>query len=133
MADQESAIFVIEDDVETRRATELLLSVSGFATSCFESAESLLQSSATLDQLSTLPCACVLADLRLPGLNGLQLFQRLRHNGIAVPFVLISGHADDETIQQAIEAGVDTFLLKPVRPRDLIATLHSATRNDAAA
>lgn len=133
MTDQQSAIYVVEDDEETRRATELLLSVFGFATSCFESAESLLDSSATLNQLATSHCACVLADLRLPGLNGLQLFQQLRQAGIAVPVILISGHADDETIRQAIDAGVDEFLLKPVRPEDLIATLHSATRNDAAA
>lgn len=133
MTDQKPAIYVVEDDEETRRATELLLSVSGFATSCFESAESFLQSSAALNQLATLPYTCVLADLRLPGLNGLQLFQRLRNSGIAVPVVLISGHADDETIRQALDAGVNEFLLKPVRPADLISTLHSITRTDAAA
>ena len=83
MTDQKPVIYVVEDDEETRRATELLLSVSGFATSCFESAESLLQSSATLNQLATLPCVCVLADLRLPELNGLQLSQRQRPEGNA--------------------------------------------------
>ena len=132
MSEQQSTIYVVENDEETRNATELLLSVSGFRTSCFDSAESLLDSPASLNQLSTVGPACVLADLRLPGLNGLQLFQRLRHVGITVPVILISGHADDETIAQATDAGVNEFLLKPVRPDDLIATLQAATQNDAA-
>ena len=133
MTEQPPTVFVIEDDLETRNATELLLSVSGFATLCFESAESLLDSAESLARLTTSHCVCVLADLRLPGLNGLQLFQRLRNDGIAAPVILISGHADNETIEQATDAGVDEFLLKPVRPDYLIATLRSATQRDAAA
>lgn len=133
MTEQPPTIFVIEDDLETRNATELLLSVSGFATSCFESAESLLDSAESLTRLAASHCVCVLADLRLPGLNGLQLFQRLRNDGIAAPVILVSGHADDETIEQATDAGVDDFLLKPVRPDYLIATLRSATQRDTAA
>jgi two-component system response regulator FixJ len=130
MTEQQPTIFVVEDDLETRNATELLLSVSGFTTTCFESAESLLDSSESLTHLAASHCVCVLADLRLPGLNGLQLFQRLRNDGIAVPVILISGHADVETIQQAIDAGVNEFILKPVRPADLIATLRSATQHE---
>ena len=133
MTEQQPTIFVIEDDPETRNATELLLTLSGFTTTCFESAESLLNSTESLNQLAASHRDCVLADLRLPGLNGLQLFQRLRHDGITAPVILISGHADDETIEQATDAGVNEFLLKPVRPDELIATLRSVTQHDAAA
>ena len=133
MTEHLPTIYVIEDDLKTRNATELLLSVCGFATACFESAESLLESPESLAQLAASHNDCVLADLRLPGLSGLQLFQRLRRDGITVPIILISGHADDETIEQATDAGVNEFLLKPVRPDELIATLKSATRHDAAA
>lgn len=132
MTEQLSEIYIIEDDEESRCATELLLSVSGFKTWSFDSAESLLDSPEALNQLSTASNACVLADLRLPGMNGLQLFQWLRNAEIAVPVILISGHADNATIAQAIKAGVEKFLLKPVRPVELIETLHAVTHQDAA-
>jgi FixJ family two-component response regulator len=63
-------------------------------------------------------------------LNGLQLFHRLRNGHIDTPFVLISGHADEQTIAQAMSAGVSEFLLKPVPPRNLIAVLKNATRSN---
>ena len=133
MTNQQSMIFVIEDDEETRKATELLLSVSGFKTSCFDSAEALLDCAVAMENLADSAAACVLADLRLPGMNGLQLFQRLRQAEICHPVIMISGHADNESIDQAINAGVDDFLLKPMRPDKLIATLQTATRRDAVA
>lgn len=133
MTEHQSTIYVVEDDEETRKATELLLSVSGFNARCFESAESLIESTNDLSDLTHPRSACVLADLRLPGINGLQLFQQLRHNGITAPVILISAHADNETIDQAITAGVNRFLLKPVRPSDLIDTLRLATQHDAVA
>jgi FixJ family two-component response regulator len=133
MTEQKPTIYVVEDDLETRKSTELLFSLSGFTTLCFESAESMLDSAESMTQLATSHCGCVLADLRLPGMNGLQLFHRLRRDGITIPVILISGHADDETIEQATDAGVKEFLLKPVRPDELIASLRSATHRDAVA
>lgn len=107
-------VYFVEDDEVSRDATETLLTLRGFWVEAFESAEDLL---AVAD---TIHFGCILADYRLPGSNGLQLFQKLRRRGIDLPCILLSGHADNDVISVAMDAGVSEFLLKPVQPNALV-------------
>ena len=113
MPDRQTVYFV-EDDEVSREATETLLTLRGFWVEAFETAEDLL---AVADKMSS---GCLLADLRLRGLNGLQLFHELRQRGIQLPIILISGHADNDIISVAMDSGVSEFLLKPVQPDTLV-------------
>lgn len=110
-------VYLVEDDDVARSATDTLLTLRGYWVEAFESAEDLLN---VVDAISR---GCLLADYRLPGLNGLQLFLELRHREVTLPCILISGHADNDVIAVAMDAGVSEFLLKPVKPNDLEARI----------
>lgn len=106
-------VYLVEDDEVARQSTEALLTIRGYWVEVFETAEDLLASDATFES------GLVLADYRLPGLSGLQLFEELRRRGVVCPILLVSGHADNDVIAAAMDAGVSEFLLKPVSPNQL--------------
>lgn len=106
-------VHFIEDDSNSRFATQALLEVAGWQVATYGTAEDFL---ATVDLSAT---GCVLADYRLPGLSGLQIFQILRQRGITLPVLLLSGHAEPPVVEAALAEGVSEFLLKPVTPQQL--------------
>lgn len=106
-------IFLVDDEPLCLEATQALLQTYGFECVAFASSKKLLES------LPKNAAGLVLVDYQLSEQNGLEVFQRLRESGHDLPVVLISGHAEQHTRTEAIDAGVAEFLLKPMAPNDL--------------
>lgn len=104
----EATIFIVDDDVSVREALESLLGHEGFTIKSFECATSFLNHPHAIQ-----PC-CLLLDISLPGLSGLELQQSLVVNNPALPIVFITGREDVPTVVQAMKAGAIEFLTKPL-------------------
>lgn len=121
---RESTVFLVEDDEALRSATSRLLRACGFSVRSFASAEEYL---AELDPAAP---GCLLLDLRMPGLSGLELQQTLTSRGIKLPVVFLTGHADVPTVVYAMRQGAVDFLQKPAREDQLVAALNRALERD---
>ena len=102
-----SVISVVDDDASVRVATNNLLSSHGYLVHTFASAEEFLQSVDVDDSL------CVIADVQMPGISGLDLLAHMRAQGYAVPFIFITAFPDDSVRARALKAGAICFLAKP--------------------
>jgi FixJ family two-component response regulator len=100
-------VSIVDDDVSMREALSGLLRTIGLDAEAFASAEEFLASG----RISV--TACLLLDMRMPGLSGLQLQERLLASGSRVPIIFISAHSDEVTRTRALEAGAIEFLQKP--------------------
>jgi FixJ family two-component response regulator len=116
-------ISVVDDDESARRSTTLLVESFGFQAAGFESADSLLKSG-QLQETS-----CLIVDVQMPGMNGLQLQRHLAASGYKIPIIFITAHDDKESRQQAMQAGADAFLSKPFNDDLLLETIR-ATMQD---
>jgi FixJ family two-component response regulator len=123
----ESIVFVIDDDPSFRRSTKFLMETAGFNVSSFASGEEFLQS-----RRPNVP-ACLVLDVRLPHLSGLDLQQELSKAGIQIPIIFITGHGDIPMTVQAMKAGAVEFLTKPFREQELLDTIRRAIDSDRAA
>ena len=117
-----SAIFVADDDEAVLDSLRLLLESRGYAVACFASGEALL---AALDRPDASP-DCAVVDVRLPGLSGLELQQRLRQRDRELPVIIITGHGDIEMAVRALKAGAFDFIVKPFDDRRLLDSLAAA-------
>ena len=113
-------VSVVDDDASLRRSLRNLLLSAGLRVQTFESAEVFLQSG------SGEQTACMVLDLRMPGMGGLELLRHLRASGSRVPVIILTAHGDDETRQRSLEAGAMALLEKPVRGDALIRVVRSA-------
>ena len=113
-----STIFVIDDQPSIRHALGEMLNVFGFAVETYESADAFL---AALDPART---GCVVADVRMPGTDGITLARELVRRETMLPVVLISGHADVPMAVAAIKAGAEDFIEKPVDDVQLVAAIN---------
>ena len=113
-----STIVVIDDQDSVRDALGEMLSVFGFQVATYESADRFLQ---TADFNRP---ACIVADVRMPGMDGIELVRELARRGIALPVVLISGHGDVPMAVAAIKAGAEDFIEKPVDDTQLVAAIN---------
>jgi two-component system response regulator FixJ len=113
-------IFLIDDQASVRDALGEMLSVFGYAVKACESADAFL---AALEKPEP---GCIVADVRMPGTDGLGLVRELARRGIAMPVVLISGHADVPMAVAAIKSGAQDFIEKPVDDRQLVAAINRA-------
>ena len=113
-------IFLVDDDAGVRKALSRVLREEGWSVETFESAEAFL---ARPDQKTQ---GCVVLDVTMPGLDGLELQRRLAAAGESLPIVFVSGHGDIPMSVQAIKAGAMDFLTKPVEPRVLVAAVRAA-------
>ncbi len=120
MSTEEPVVFVVDDDEEIRAAMRSLLASVGLRVETFATAQDFLGS-----RRPDAP-ACLVLDVRLPGLSGLDLQHELIQAGIAIPIVFISGHGDIPTSVQAIKAGAVEFLTKPVRDHQLLDAIRRA-------
>ncbi len=121
---EQTRVFVVDDDALVRRAVSRLLKSDGYSVEAFESPQAILDAG-TADR-----AACLVLDLRMPGLNGLELVQELRRLRVATPVVFITGHADVPTSVQAMKAGAIEFLEKPFNDERLLAAVHEAAERD---
>jgi len=113
-------IAVVDDDASVRSATVDLLASVGFACEAFEAAEDYLQSDAAKRT------ACLILDVRMPGLNGLELQRRLADQGRAVPIIFITSYPNERVRRRAIRAGAICYLSKPYSEEDLLGCIRSA-------
>ena len=113
-------VHVIDDDVSWRRSVDRLLAAAGYRVALHESAEAFL-ATAELDAPG-----CILLDMRMPGLTGLQLQQHLLERRQPIPIVFISGHGDIPSTVLAMKSGAETFLTKPVDTDVLLKTIEQA-------
>jgi FixJ family two-component response regulator len=117
-------VFVIDDDASMRDAISRLLNAVGLRVQTFASAWEFLGS-----KLPDVP-GCVVLDVRLPGLSGLDLQHEMVERGIHVPIVFITGHGDIPMSVQAMKAGAVEFLTKPFRDQDLLDAVRSGIHRD---
>jgi FixJ family two-component response regulator len=115
-----SVISVIDDDASVRAATDNLLRSHGYIVHTFESAEEFLRSIYLNDT------SCVIADVQMPAMSGLDLLMRMRTQGQRAPFIFITAFPDDSVRAQALAAGAICFLSKPFAAPALINCLESA-------
>ena len=113
-------IAIVDDDEEVCEALSDLLRVTGFACRCFTGAEAFLENGAAANY------DCVVTDVRMPVIDGIELQRRLRAEGSRVPFIFITSHRDPVTRRRALDAGAHAYLSKPVSGKILLAHLRSA-------
>ena len=114
-------VHVVDDDASFRTAIERRLKKAGYEVATYPSAQHLLDR--LPDQRGP---GCILLDVRIPGLSGPELQGRLNELGSALPIVFLTGYADVPTTVQAIKAGADDFLTKPVSSDQLLRTIQRA-------
>jgi RNA polymerase sigma factor (sigma-70 family) len=117
-------IHVVDDDASFRAAVARLLQASGYRVALYESGERLLES------LPGQASGCIVLDLRMSGLSGLDLQDRLAELGYPLPIVFLTGHGDIPASVRAIKAGAEDFLSKPVSKEPLLAAVERALARD---
>jgi two-component system response regulator FixJ len=115
-----ATIFVIDDHAAVREALGEMLSVFGYGVKTYESADVFLR------ELDRPHIGCIVADVRMPGTDGLGLVRELARRKIALPVILISGHADVPMAVAAIKSGAEDFIEKPVDDAQLVAAINRA-------
>jgi FixJ family two-component response regulator len=113
-------VFVVDDDVSVRESLELLIGAAGWQPELFESAQAFLKHSA-----ASVP-NCLVLDISLPGLNGLDLQKRVMAERPEMPIIFITGHGDVPKTVQAMKAGAVEFLTKPFPDDVLLGAIHQA-------
>ena len=118
----ETLICVVDDDQSVRDSAGALLRSVGYSVAIFDSSEVFLES-------GTLPKTnCLVLDMRMPGMDGLELQRRLNASDFVVPIIFISAHEDGNSRQLAMEAGAVTFFQKPFVASDLLAAVEAALK-----
>jgi FixJ family two-component response regulator len=125
-ADAGPVVFVVDDDPSMRRALGNLIESVGLRVEAFASAPEFLAGT-----LPEAPC-CLILDVRLPGVSGLDFQARLAQANIAIPIIFISAHGDIPMTVQAMKAGAVEFLPKPFRDQDLLDAVQVALERDKA-
>ncbi len=120
-------VHIVDDDAAVREAIAFLLSVADMKARIYDSAEALLE------QLDQLESGCIVTDVRMPGMNGLELIARLNELGLSHPVIVLTGHADVPLAVAAMKAGVVDFLEKPVDDEALLAAVRKALMQGGAA
>ena len=118
-------IFVVDDDAAVRDALKLLLRSVGHAVETFGSAQEFL------DAYSEDRPGCLVLDIRMPGMSGVELQQKLNEKHSILPIIFITGHGDVPMAVEAMQAGAVDFIQKPFRDQDLIDRINQALEKDS--
>jgi len=113
-------ISIVDDDESIREAIQSLLRSVGFRAKTFASAEQFLQ----FDQIEN--TACLILDVRMPGMSGLELQRRLMATQCHIPIVFVTAHGDEEVRSRALQEGAVEFLLKPFSEEALLNAIQAA-------
>jgi FixJ family two-component response regulator len=125
-ADTRSIVYVVDDDASIREALKSLLASMGMRVEVFGSAAEFLKST-----LADIP-SCLVLDVRLPGVSGLDFQAELTKANIQVPIIFITGHGDIPMTVRAMKAGAVEFLTKPIRDQDLLDAVQLGLEQDRA-
>jgi FixJ family two-component response regulator len=120
MATNGRLVCIVDDDASLRRSLRNLLSSVGFPVQTFDSAE------AFLDARPGDGIGCVVLDVRMAGMSGLDLLKHLMASGSRIPVIMLTAHADEDTRRRSLEAGAVAFLEKPVRSAALLEAVRAA-------
>ena len=118
-----SLISIVDDDDALRNSLDDLIRSIGFRTQGFPSAEAFLSSNQARDT------ACLILDVRMPGMNGLDLQRQIVATNWRIPIIFITSHADDHARARALKAGAVAFLYKPFREEELLNALDAALKH----
>jgi FixJ family two-component response regulator len=110
----------VDDDFRVRESIQSLTESAGFAALVFPSAEEFLQSGALAGT------SCLVTDVRMPGMDGIELQRRIRLERPQLPVIFISAHYDEETRESALDGGAVAFLYKPFDAAELLGTIETA-------
>ena len=119
-------VFVVDDDISVRESLELLIKFAGWQPETFASAEDFLARPRTLTP------SCLVLDVSLPDLNGLELQKLIAGDRIDMPIIFITGHGDVPMTVQAMKAGAIEFLMKPFDDEVLLSAIRNAINRSAA-
>jgi FixJ family two-component response regulator len=120
----EATVFVVDDDDAVRDSVMLLLRSMGLAT------EGYADGQAFLDAVDTKRAGCIVLDVRMPGMSGMDLQKKLNDLGSTLPIIFVTGHGDVPMAVEAMRAGAEEFLQKPFRDQDLLDRVHTALQRD---
>jgi FixJ family two-component response regulator len=124
MSEAKAVVFVVDDDATMRETLKNLIRSVGLRVEVFASAQEFLRS-----KLTDVP-GCLVLDVRLPGLSGLDLQKRMADAGMEIPIIFITGHGDIPMTVRAMKAGAVEFLTKPFRDQDLLDAIQQALERD---
>jgi FixJ family two-component response regulator len=116
-------ISIVDDDDALRSSLDDLIRSIGFRTQGFPSADAFLSSNQACDT------ACLILDVRMPGMNGLELQRKMVAANWRIPIIFITSHADDDARARALEAGAVAFLYKPFREEELLNAIDAALKH----
>jgi FixJ family two-component response regulator len=119
-ARKRKVVAIVDDDESIREALEALIKTAGFDALAFESAEGFLDSGQQEN------IGCLVTDIRMPGMSGLELQARLNEDGYEIPIIFITAHGDEKVRMQALRAGAVEFLIKPFDDEAMLERIASA-------
>jgi two-component system, LuxR family, response regulator FixJ len=125
MKNEAATIMVVDDDAGVRNAMRALLKSVGLNSTLFASAQEFLAAYQPSQQ------GCLVLDIRMPGMSGLELQQQLNMRGATIPVIFMSGHADIPMAVEAMQHGAFDFLQKPFRDQDLLDRIQRAIARDS--
>jgi len=115
--DQLRMVHLVDDDEAIRRSVGFMLKTSGFQVRAYESGIEFLKSASSLEP------GCVLLDIRMPGMDGLEVLAALRAKGVSLPVIIMTGHGDVSLAVQAMKAGALDFIEKPFEKAILVSAI----------
>ncbi|HLT91151.1 MAG TPA: response regulator FixJ [Woeseiaceae bacterium] len=121
---QEPTVFVVDDDEQIRKAMRFLLASAGLKAEAYASGSEFLES------FDPSRPGCLVLDIRMPGLGGLELQERLAETGSGLPIIFVTGHADVPMAVEAMQKGAFDFVQKPFRDEELLERINAALARD---
>ena len=115
-------VHLVDDDAGIRRSVGFMLKTSGHRVESYESGAELLENAAHLDE------GCILLDIRMPGMDGLEVQRALQENGVRLPVIIMTGHGDVSLAVRAMKAGAVDFIEKPFAKEMLLGSLEEGYR-----
>lgn len=119
---EQRVVHLVDDDAAIRRSVGFMLKTSGHRVESYESGADLLKASGHLDQ------GCILLDIRMPGMDGLEVQQALQEKGVSLPVIIMTGHGDVTLAVKAMKAGAVDFIEKPFEKDALLGSLEEGYR-----
>ncbi len=127
MSENNPRVFIVDDDPSIRKSLDRLIRSAGLAVETFATAHEFLE------RHSHKGPSCLVLDIKMPGLNGLELQEKLLSQEYAMPIIFITGHGDIPMTVKAIKKGAIDFLSKPFDDKDLLDAVHEALQTDSKA
>ena len=126
MTEENAMVFIVDDDEAVRDSIELMME------SVDQPAKTYADAQAFLDDYNSSMSGCIVMDVRMPGMNGMELHRRLNELGCNLPIIFVTGHGDIQMAVEAMQNGALDFVTKPYREQELLDTISRALDKDAA-